>query len=49
MEFGVTGSKVKVTGDKYAKTVPDILLENALTYLPQTLSTHPSWAAEEAY
>jgi len=25
----------------------DQLLENALTYLPQTLSTHPSLAAEE--
>ena len=47
--FEITGSKVKVIAVKYAKTNSEQLLKNALTYLPHTLSTNPSCAAEESY
>ena len=49
IDFWVTGSTVKVTRVKCAKTVSNQLLQNALVYLPQTWSTHPSRAAEEPY
>ena len=49
IDFGATGSKVKVTRVKCAKTVSYQKLGKALTNYPQTWSTDPFWVAEKPY